>query len=179
MKLMNIKGYWDSSYKSNFNEQNIWEGEILLQEDGWFEGIVNNPNSSYVENRFIFGIYLQDKAIELFKMTPINIGLPLNYRVTKSNFGYDGIIEQVGYYTSTRFATSHIITEDSNLNLVNYNKAKEKLGNKIEAWKNDIMDNVTKSFYENTKSRKQVLFAIAAKNYWNKNSIKKRKKNSY
>ena len=56
-KLMDIKGYWDMSGSFNFNDNDMWEGKILLNDDGWFEGIVVDPNSSYTEDRFIFGVY--------------------------------------------------------------------------------------------------------------------------
>ena len=54
-KLMDIKGYWDMSYGYDFNDNDMWEGKILLDDDGWFEGTVVDPNSSYTEDRFIFG----------------------------------------------------------------------------------------------------------------------------
>ena len=55
-KLMDIKGYWNMSGSFEFNDNDMWEGKILLDEDGWFEGIVVDPNSSYTEDRCIFGV---------------------------------------------------------------------------------------------------------------------------
>ena len=75
-KLMDIKGYWDMSGSFNFNDNDMWEGKILLNDDGWFEGIVVDPNSSYTEDRFIFGVYHPEKVIELFKFTPIDVSAP-------------------------------------------------------------------------------------------------------
>jgi len=39
------------------------EGQILLQDDGWFEGIVVDPSSSYTEDRFIFDVYYLEKVV--------------------------------------------------------------------------------------------------------------------
>ena len=65
-KLVDIKGYWNEfnikdyinkSCGNDFNDNDMWEGKLLLEDDGWFEGIVVDPFSSYIENRFVFGIY--------------------------------------------------------------------------------------------------------------------------
>lgn len=32
-KLMDIKGYWDTTYGYGFNDKNMWEGQILLDDD--------------------------------------------------------------------------------------------------------------------------------------------------
>lgn len=39
-KLNDIKGYWNMSGGWDFNDNDMWEGRIILEEDGWFEGIV-------------------------------------------------------------------------------------------------------------------------------------------
>ena len=53
-KLMDIKGYWGVSF-GPYNENDIWEGKILLNDDGWFEVIVVDPNSSYKGDRLVYG----------------------------------------------------------------------------------------------------------------------------
>lgn len=53
-KLVDIKGYWIMSGGDDFNGNNMWQGKLLLETDGWFEVIVNDSNSSYKEDRFIF-----------------------------------------------------------------------------------------------------------------------------
>lgn len=32
-KLMDIKGYWDTTHGYGFNDKNMWEGQILLDDD--------------------------------------------------------------------------------------------------------------------------------------------------
>ena len=45
-KLIDIKGYWNMANDWTFDEKNVWQGQILLQEDGWFEGVVVDPHRS-------------------------------------------------------------------------------------------------------------------------------------
>ena len=66
-KLNDIAGYWDMSGNYKFNDTNMWEGKILLDESGWFEGIVKDPNSAYTGPRLVFGIYHPEKIIELIE----------------------------------------------------------------------------------------------------------------
>ena len=90
-KLNDIKGYWDATYSYDFNDINMWEGQILLEEDGWFEGIVVDPKSSYTKDRFIFGVYHPDKVIELFKFTPVSVSNPFVFHGKRDAKGYDGV----------------------------------------------------------------------------------------
>ena len=41
-KLVDIKGYWIMSGGDDFNGNNMWQGKLLLETDGWFEVIVND-----------------------------------------------------------------------------------------------------------------------------------------
>ena len=43
-KLYDIKGYFDSSYEYQFNDRDMWEGKILVEDDGWFDW-----EDSYIE----------------------------------------------------------------------------------------------------------------------------------
>ena len=112
-KLNDIKGYWDTSYGCDFNYNDMWEGKILLEEDGWFEGIVVDPNSFYKKDRFIFGVYYPNKVIELFKCTPIDVSAPFVFHGTRDVTGYDGTFESIGLLGSTPCGVSRIITRDA------------------------------------------------------------------
>lgn len=65
---MDIKGYWNMFYGYDFNDRDMWEGQILLSDVGWFEGIVVDPNSFYTEDRFIFGVYYPGKVVNYFSL---------------------------------------------------------------------------------------------------------------
>ncbi len=114
-KLVDIKGYWDMP-----NDNGMWEGKLLLEDDGWFEGIVNDPSSPYTGDRFVFGIYHPAKIIELLKVSPADVSNPLVFRCQGDAKGYEGnfsvIVEDREYY----WGVSHLITRD-----VDYLKEKD------------------------------------------------------
>lgn len=53
MKLVNIEGNYNYGKYCEFNDNNRWQGQILLEDDGWFEEIAIE---SYTGNRFNFTI---------------------------------------------------------------------------------------------------------------------------
>ncbi len=109
--LMDIKGYWNMSNNYDFNERDMWEGTLLLQDDGWFEGIVVDPSSSYTGERFIFGVYHPEKVIELFKLAPISVSSPFVFHGIRDVKGYDGQFETINFFDTTPCGNSHIITQ--------------------------------------------------------------------
>jgi len=164
-KLNDIKGYWDMSYGYNFNETDMWEGKILLEEDGWFEGIVVDPNSSYKEDRFIFGVYHPTKVIELFKFTPIDVSSPFVFHGKRDAKGYEGQFEAIGLFGSMPCGVSHIITQDAELNRGNVELEVKELQAKIKRYKESIMDEAGKSFYDNSIAMRNSMCQIILRNY--------------
>lgn len=164
-KLNDIKGYWDMSYGYDFNDNDMWEGKILLEEDGWFEGIVVDPNSSYKEDRFIFGVYHPTKVIELFKFTPIDVSAPFVFHGNRDAKGYDGQFETIGLFGSMPCGVSHIITQDAEVMRGNVETEVEELKSKIQKYKNNTMDEVGKSFYDNSIAMRNSMCQIILRNY--------------
>ncbi len=163
MKELNkIKGYWDSTFSYNFDEHNMWEGKILLYENGWFEGIVVDPYSSYTEDRFIFGIYHPDKVIELYKFTPLYVSSPFVFHASKEDNGYNGQLETIGLFGPTLFGVTHITTQPVKENV---ETETEELENRIKRYKETIMDEVGQEFYDNSISIKNALSTIILGNY--------------
>ena len=97
-KLVDIKGYWNMSIGYSFNDNGMWEGKLLLEDDGWFEGIVNDLTSPYTGDRMIFGIYHPTKIIELFKVSPANVSDPFVFRGQRTTIGYEGYFSVLGDY---------------------------------------------------------------------------------
>ena len=156
-KLMDIKGFWNMNGNQSFNDNNMWEGKILLEDDGWFEGIVVDSNSSYKGNRFIFGVYFPEKMIELYKVTP-SIGIaPLVFHGIRDVKGYDGEFECVGMFESTPCGVSHIITQYSTLDKNNMDIEIEKLKKKIELYKGTLLNEITEVFYTKYLSSRKAL----------------------
>jgi len=164
-KLMDIKGYWDESNNYEFDDKNVWEGKILLEEDGWFEGIVVNPNSSYIEERFIFGVYYPEKTIELFKFAPTKISAPFIFHGKRDAKGYDGKIETLGLFETSAYGVSHITTQYAESVRKNIETEIEKLEIRIENYKQNTLDNIGKDFYYNLIATREKLCEIVLRYY--------------
>ena len=110
-KLMDIKGYWNFAGDYSFNDNEMWEGKILLDEDGWFEGIANDPNSGYTKDRLIFGVYHPGKIIELVKVSPKVVSDPFVFRGKRDAKGYDGKLSLIRIFGEMDCGVCHIITQ--------------------------------------------------------------------
>ena len=164
-KLMDIKGYWNMAYGWDFNDKDMWEGQILLQDDGWFEGIVVDPNSSYKEDRFIFGVYHPEKVVELFKFTPISVSAPFVFHGKRDAKGYDGQFETIGLFGTMPCGNSHIITQYAETVRQGIDEESQKLEAKIQRYKDSIMDEPGKEFYENTIAMRRTMVESILRNY--------------
>lgn len=164
-KIQDIKGYWDMSYSNDFNEIDMWEGKILVHDDNWFEGIVVDPNSPYTKDRFIFGIYHEDKVMELFKFTPVEVSSPFVFHGKKANDGYEGTFEIIGLFGPTPYGVCRIITKDKDLTKEEEQEELEKIKSSIKKYKDESMDLIGKEFYDNSLSMKNSLSKIILKNY--------------
>ena len=64
--LNDIEGYWNlTGSRMIFYEDHMWEGSLLLEDDGWFEGIVKDKKIPYDGDIMIFGFYYPEKSIKL------------------------------------------------------------------------------------------------------------------
>ena len=170
-KLIDIKGYCNTSNKYEFNDDNMWKGQLLLEEDGWFEGIVNDAVSQCAEDKMIFGIYHPGKIIELFKVSSVNKSNPFIFRETMDAKSNDGEFSTIGIFGEELCGVSHIIMQDvDNLNQNDYLKTsqrniefeKEELLKKIQIFKKK---NVFKKLYANTIARRKQLSKIVLRDY--------------
>ena len=165
-KIIDIKGFWNMDYGFDFNDKNIWEGQILLQDDGWFEGVVVDKPSSYKEDRFVFGVYYPRKVIDLYKFTPINMSAPFIFHGEKQVNGYDGQFNVIGLFSTMPCGNSRIVTKE--VDLIRPQRIEEeiqKLETKIQRYKNTIMDETGKEFYENTIAMRKTMVESVLRNY--------------
>lgn len=156
-KLFDIKGYFDSSYEYQFNDRDMWEGKILLEDDGWFEGVVKDVSSSYQEDRFVFGVYHPGKVIELFKWTPTSFSSPFVFHGNKSEVGYQGEFEVIGLMGSMPYGVSRITPEEVVLGKDEEQVEIDDVKRRIEAYKVFLMDESGRSFYDNSMAMRNVL----------------------
>lgn len=151
------------SYGYDFNDRDMWEGQILLQDDGWFEGIVVDPSSSYTEDRFIFGVYHPEKVVELFKFTPLSVSAPFVFHGKRDAKGYDGQFEAIGLFGIA--GNSHIITQYAEMARRNVDDEVKTLETKIQRYKSSIMDETGQEFYDNTISMRKTMTQSVLRNY--------------
>lgn len=161
-KLIDIKGYWNMSDGYDFNDRDMWEGKILLYDDGWFEGIVVDPNSSYTEDRFIFGVYHPGKVVELFKFTPISVSAPFVFHGRRDTKGYEGQFEKIGLFGAMPCGNSYIYTEVTRENVDDESKILET---KIQRYKSSIMDEKGQEFYNNSIAMRKTMIQSVLRNY--------------
>lgn len=164
-KLMYIKCYWNMSYGYDFNDRDMWEGQILLQDDGWFEGIAVDSNSSYTEDRFIFGVYYPGKVVELFKFTPLSVSVPFRFHGTRESKGYEGKFETIGLFGTMPCGNFHITTQYAEVIKENVDEEIKVLETKIQRYKSSIIDEVCQEFYGNTIAMRKTMTQSVLKNY--------------
>lgn len=116
-KLYNIKGYsiFDSDCISD--EANVLEGQIILYEDNFFEGLVFDLKSSEKIDNLVSGVYYPDKAIELYEFLSTGDRGVLNFHCKKSANGYEGKVEHSGPPGERISGISRIVTQCSELSM--------------------------------------------------------------
>lgn len=158
-KLLDISGLWIWPDGDDFEENNIWQGHILLEEDGWFEGIVVNTNSSYKEDKFVYGFYTPEKYIELFKIVPSKVGSNFVYYGSKDAMGYGGHYEAFGSFGFIACGNSYLFIRDTQLSR-SYPFAINDLKMRIKNYKKQNMDEESQRFYYYYFSRRSELCQI-------------------
>lgn len=164
-KLHDIKGYFDSSYSYQFNDRDMWEGKILVEDDGWFEGVVKDVSSSYTEDRFIFGVYHPGKVIELFKWTPTSFSSPFVFHGKKSDEGYQGEFEVIGLLDTVPYGVSRITTEEKVLSSDEEKIEIDDVKRRIDRYKVFFMDDVGREFYDNSIAMRSSMCEIILRGY--------------
>lgn len=155
-KLIDIKGYWVTDGIRDYSDNDMWEGQFILNEDGWIEGIVTDHCSSYCGDMFIYGAFFPDFVIKLVKLTPSEISDPFVFTAKKEGTEYNGKFDIIGYFGTTPFGECKIITE------LNEKQDIQELQARITKFKaNTTDDEVVTSSYQNTfKIRSQFLEVI-------------------
>ena len=80
-KLMDFICEWSiSGGTSNFGESYKYRGKMLLEEDGWFEGLIKWPESgALTDYQLVFGV-LNKQGIELYRTTSAIVSVPFVYK---------------------------------------------------------------------------------------------------
>lgn len=154
-KLYEIKIYFDRNGTNDYTEKDQEKGQFILQEDGWFEGLIKDPYQENASSHFIFGAYFPDEEIELYEIDSQNFHTLRYKSQTKKGF-YEGKITMETLTTSKKYAEFLISTEEieEEKNLKN---STEILKSQIDSWKQDSNSNAYIWYLARRRSKKSFL----------------------
>jgi hypothetical protein len=143
IKLNDVKGYWSAMNKFDFNEEYMFDGQFILHDNGYFEGIVSETEygKKYDDKRLIFGYYMPEKGIQLIKIGIGPLGLPQYYKGKRDAKGYFCEYGNVDPHGESVIGDGWVITRESiDQNLDDFNLELKKI-------KELIMSNERLIFY--------------------------------
>ena len=148
----------------------VQKGKIIIDKDGWCEGILLNPYSKhcvdllYTEDRFIsgvykftFGVYYPEKVIELYESSPMDASEILVFHGEMAEEGYDGELTTIIVNTEIPSDGFHITTQYVESNRRNIEEEIKELKEQIQIYKQGIMDGTFKRLYDNSISIKNIM----------------------
>jgi len=157
--LYDVKTFWNEKDEWDFTDDRMWTGEIIKQEDGWFEGIAKDKNS---EERFIYGVYGPEEFFYLWF---------LNSKGAEGSLYYKSVAEpDEGYYGDvTLLDTSGIeVAKIGNCHFIIQKNKKQDISNllkKIDNWKHEMFDDERINLYESCEfDRKKIVEAAYLEN---------------
>ena len=155
----------------------VQKGKIIIDEDGWCEGILLNPYSKhcvdllYTEDRFIsgaykftFGVYYPEKVIELYESSPMDASKILVFHGEMAEEGYDGDLTTIIVNTEIPSDGFHITTQYVESNRRNIEEEIKELKEQIQIYKQGIMDGTFKRLYDNSISIKNIMCQTILRN---------------
>lgn len=120
-----IKIYWNHSkvwnndktdygyqYNCDFNENAMWEGQFILEEEGYFEGAVKYCYSKFAMEGLIFGIYFPDHSIESIIIVPGEVSAFI-FKGIRDAKGYEGQVSVIDLIEEELYGNNHIITREN------------------------------------------------------------------
>lgn len=107
-KYYELTGYWNLVGEYNFSENKKWKGQIILEQDGWFEGIAYDSDYSKNTYRMIFGMYYPEKGIYMYKMAPRTLCEPQIICGTYNENGLEGEMSALSFSGAVSIGVSRI-----------------------------------------------------------------------
>ena len=109
-RYFEMTGYWNLVGEYNFTEQRKWQGQVILNEKGWFEGIAHDLDSSSDTCRLIFGLFQPEEGIYLYKMAPRSLCEPLIIQGRQNENALDGEMSAISFRGVLPIGVSRIKT---------------------------------------------------------------------
>ena len=163
-KLYNIKGYWDMTGEG-FDENKTWEGQLLLEDDHWFEGIVVDKGSEGTD-RFVFGCFDPYKGIELHKLVPLTLSDPIVFHGRDKGDGIKGTFDDIVLEGSIEIGKFKF--EFSDASSENCDDEVAKLQDRIKVFKDTTLKTSAEDLYNNTLRTRHAFCVITMGNFYGK-----------
>lgn len=136
MTLNSIKRYWNSECLFDFSDDDMYEGKFLVEDDGWFEGIVTFSNGT---DKFVFGTYCPGESIKLFYISSDYVNHPVMFYGTNDVEGYDGKLEMIDGSEFVHCGVSHVLVSSLE-NIDRVDTEKSRLLFRVQNFKNSVMN---------------------------------------
>ena len=146
-QIIDIKGYWSLVENHCFKDTDIIEGSIIVNPDGWFEGITKDLNKK--TDSFVFGVLTEGKKIVLYKFTNNDISPHFYLSGECLVTGYDGKFEIIGVIQPLSSGVCHIDAIYPEYS--NKYEAISNLEEKIKEYKKNIIGSICMILYDNFK----------------------------
>lgn len=161
MEIRKISGSWSSNESDNFSPMDAWEAEVLLNENGWFEGIAFDINPFTEIGRFVYGIYHPDNVIKLFRFWEVGEVSPfILYGENESSINGMEILESKGENGEQTQIKVESVFDDST-------ERKDALALKIQEIKSQTLYGGSLKFYSESFAVRDNLSAAILETYKN------------
>ena len=158
--LYNVRGYWRENRGTNFKSKDYWDGKMLLQDDGWFEGIAHDPESSYTGDRFIFGVCHETDIMEIYKFCPLAIASPFVYSISRRDDALRGDVFWLRDQHLYPFGDALISRSQVDPERVDVNSEIKELEESIEEYKDEKLDEPLQVCYDRIKELKDCIIKL-------------------
>lgn len=142
------------------NNLKISSGYILIDEDGWTEGIIKSKNSEGPTKRFVFGIFHRPHIIELYSVDNNNPSEVHKFYGARTFYldkfykGQSSIVQDSVEYNSKECDISAVLIEKDPRDL---DTEKDDFIDRFKKWKQQEVTGKVKELYTSYLADKQAL----------------------
>lgn len=161
-----------NGYIYGFDNQKLFKGKLLLDADGWIEGIISPNDDSNDEKQFVFGFFYPEKVIELFGLSLMNNYTALNFHTEKCADYYNGEVLIVNEDKQQPYGLCNMVIQKPKLDSEDTLCESGKLEYQIEEFKKN-MDLYATTFYNEAIQNKARIIKVVVDTYNVNADIKK------
>lgn len=148
-----------NGYIHGYGNYVLFDGKLLVNDDGWIEGVLNSPNKNL--KIFVFGFSYNEIVIELFGLTLSNNNMTLDFHVEKQFDEYNGQVLAIKEKSQQLYGLCSLVTKRQEL----FSDSEvDKLEEEKERFKNN-MDLYGKALYIGTIKNKDIIIKSIIDDY--------------